>query len=86
MQVPMFIEVNKLALAKDSARGQGETVAGLAQLMGCNPANLGHAMQANYKQIFVDTNMQPAAIEAGINSMVQTHKTTACGVDNVAAQ
>lgn len=85
MQVPMFIEVNKLTLAKESARGQGETVAGLAQLMGCDAQSLGHAMQANYKQLFVDTSMQPAAIEAGINSMIQSNKAT-CGLNNVAAQ
>jgi len=86
MQVPMFIEVNKLSLAKDAARGQGETVAGLAQLMGCNAKNLGPAMQAHYKQLFVDTNMKPAAIEAGINNMITSNKAHACGISNVAAQ
>lgn len=78
-QVPMFIEINKAALAKDAARGEGETVAGLAQLMGCDAKNFGSALKSNYNQIFVDTNMQPAAIETGINSMISTNKAQACG-------
>jgi hypothetical protein len=86
MQVPMYIEINKLSLAKDAARGQGDTVSGLAQLLGCNAKNLGPAMQSHYKQIFVDTNMQPAAIEAGIHHIMTTNKAHACGMNNVAAQ
>lgn len=68
-QVPMFIEMNKEALAIDSARGQGETLAGLAQLMGCQTEAFGQAMKQNYNKIFVDTNMQPSAIEAGARSV-----------------
>ncbi|WP_291516498.1 DUF3015 family protein [Bdellovibrio sp. ArHS] len=69
-EVPAFIEVNKLALANDAARGQGETLAGLANLMGCKSSALAPAMKKNYNKIFVETNMQPAAIEANINAVV----------------
>ncbi len=76
--VPMFIEVNKVALAKDAARGEGETLAGLANLMGCNSKNLGPALKQNYKTIFVESKMDPSAIETGINQVVtQNHQ--ACG-------
>lgn len=78
-QVPAFIEVNKMALAIDAARGEGETLAGLAQLMGCNPSNFGPAMKANYNKLFIDTNMNPAAIETGVRSMVTSNKAQACG-------
>ena len=76
-EVPAFIEVNKVALANDAARGQGETLAGLANLMGCNSQAMGSAMKKNYNQIFVETNMQPAAIEANINQVVA--KNNVCG-------
>lgn len=76
--VPMFIEVNTLALAKDAARGEGETLAGLANLMGCNSKNLGSALKQNYNQIFVETQMNPAGVEAGINQVV-TKNSQACG-------
>lgn len=67
-QVPAFIEVNKVALATDAARGEGETLAGLAQLMGCSMDQLAPAMKANYNQIFVQSDMNPTSIEAGARS------------------
>jgi len=71
-QVPAYIEMNKVALAKEAARGEGETLAGLAQLMGCNAVTFAPAVKANYDQIFVETNMQPEAIETKV-------RTEACG-------
>lgn len=68
-QVPAFIEMNKEALAIESARGQGETLAGLAQLMGCQADAFGPAMKKNYDKIFVQSDMQPQAIEAGARSV-----------------
>jgi hypothetical protein len=79
MAVPAFIEVNKIALAKDAARGEGETLAGLAQLMGCNSKNLGTTLKSNYNKIFVDSHMQPSVIENSINNTVQSNKSVACG-------
>ncbi len=68
-QVPAFIEVNKVALATDSARGEGETLAGLAQLMGCSMNKFAPAMKANYNKIFVQSGMNPTSIEAGARSV-----------------
>ncbi len=78
-EVPLFIEVNRVALAKDAARGQGETLAGLAQLMGCQTETLGQAMKSNYDSIFVKTDMQPTAIRTGIENMVQKNHAKTCG-------
>jgi hypothetical protein len=77
--IPAFIEVNKVALAKDAARGEGETLAGLANLLGCNSKNLGQTLQSNYNKIFVETNMEPSDIEAGINNTISSNKSQACG-------
>lgn len=65
-QVPHFVEVNRFALAKEAARGGGETVSGLANLLGCDSGVLGKNMQKNYDQLFVDSNMEPAKIEQGV--------------------
>jgi hypothetical protein len=75
-QVPAYIELNKLALAKEAARGEGETLAGLAQLMGCQSASFGQSVKSNYNQIFVESNMQPMEIEARIKNVTQN----SCGV------
>lgn len=77
-EVPAFIEVNKVALANDAARGQGETLAGLASLMNCDVKAMSSTMKKNYNKIFVETNMQPAAIEANINQVVASNGI--CGV------
>ncbi|MCE3010335.1 MAG: DUF3015 domain-containing protein [Proteobacteria bacterium] len=77
--VPVFIEMNKAALAKDAARGQGETIANLANLLGCNSSALGQTLKSQYNNIFVETGMNPQAIEAGINSAISANKAQACG-------
>lgn len=48
-----FVETNRTALAKDIARGQGETINSLAQLAGCSePAAVGMSLQRQFDQIF----------------------------------
>ena len=78
-QVPMYIEVNRLVLAKEASRGQGDTVAGLAKLMGCNANTLGKTLQSNYDSIFVQTEMKAAGIQQQINSVISKDHAMACG-------
>lgn len=50
-----FIEANKVALANDIARGQGEALATLASLYKCgNVDKMGVTLKSNYKDIFSD--------------------------------
>ena len=51
-QASLFIAVNQEALKKDIARGQGETLAGLSQIMNCSDSTLGAKLQSNYGRIF----------------------------------
>ncbi len=78
--VPVYIEVNKIALAKDAARGEGETLAGLARLMGCDSKQFGSTLKSNYNKIFVESHMQPSVIQDSIVNSVQSDKQLACGV------
>ena len=56
-QAAMFIEGNRETLTKDAARGQGETVAGLASLLNCDDASVfGAGLQSNYEKIFSTKN------------------------------
>lgn len=70
--VPHYVEVNRYSLAKEAARGGGETVAGLAQLLRCDAQVLGKQLQQNYDNVFVKSNMEPSQIEASARR--------ACGV------
>ena len=65
-ELPLFVEVNQIALQKDAARGQGATVVSLAQLLGCSDSvQVGSALQKHYDQIFSDqANMSDAIVGA----------------------
>ncbi|HLT22133.1 MAG TPA: DUF3015 family protein [Bacteriovoracaceae bacterium] len=48
-----YVEANKVALANDIARGDGETIVGLSKVYGCeNAQNFGKDLKANYSSIF----------------------------------
>ncbi len=78
-EVPLFIEVNRVALASEAARGSGETLAGLASLMGCSSKSFGKALQSNYDRIFVSTDMNANGIRSEIYSVVNVNKAQNCG-------
>lgn len=77
--VPLFIEVNRFALQKESSRGQGETIASLASIMGCNSQNLGQAMRANYGPLFEETKMNTSGIQHKLENMIQADRKSVCG-------
>lgn len=58
-QAAVFIEANKEVVRKEAARGQGETVRTIANMLNCHGENqLGSEMKSNYEQYFgnnVDT-------------------------------
>lgn len=72
--LPHFIENNKDRISQDAARGSGETIKVLSQILECNPKEVGHVLKDNYKNIFVDTQMQPAGIEAKINNLISDNQ------------
>lgn len=68
-QMPMFVEANRVALAKDAARGEGETIASLSSVMGCDSsAQLGTVLQQNYEHVFSGDS---AAVIQNIRNVVK---------------
>lgn len=50
-----YIESNKVALKEDVARGNGETIVALSEVMGCQSSqNLGSALKANFRDVFAN--------------------------------
>jgi hypothetical protein len=47
-----FIQVNKVAIENDMARGQGETLTALSQVMECTNSHFSNSMKENYHQMF----------------------------------
>jgi hypothetical protein len=69
-QAAVFIEVNREILAKDAARGQGETIEGLASILGCDDsAALGQALQSNFDGVFAKENDSYGTTRAIINAI-----------------
>lgn len=67
-----FIEANKFALANDIARGEGETLAAVSTLYGCqNVSSVSSSMKADYAKIFDSANPTAEAIDAKISGYMK---------------
>ncbi len=54
-----YIEINKVSLKSDAARGNGETLSGLSTLLGCQNSGLFHSeVKTNYNAIFGQESAQ----------------------------
>ena len=74
-----FIETNREALAKDIARGQGETVKNLAALSGCSNASaVGSTLQKNFTNIFPAASTPSEQVADTIISTLRSEKALGC--------
>ena len=72
-QTEAYVEANKVALANDIARGNGETVVGLSKVYGCaNTTEFGRALKSNYSMIFPNTTANSKDITHSINTVAST--------------
>jgi hypothetical protein len=72
-QAEAYVEANKVALANDVARGNGETIVGLSKVYGCaNAMEFGQALKSNYSAIFASSNSPTAEITHNINTVAST--------------
>ncbi len=75
-----FVETNRQAMAKDIARGQGETIESLAQLAGCkDPAQVGMSLQSHYQTIFPDAGVTDTAVSTQVLDVLESDASLACG-------
>ena len=76
-QAQAFVEANKVALANDIARGNGETIVGLSKVYGCsNAENFGRDLKSKYSSIFSSSQSQAAEITKSITAVA----TESCGI------
>jgi hypothetical protein len=68
----VFIEANRVALANDIARGQGDTLASLTKMYGCkNLETVAPVLQSNYEQIFSNEKATAQEIGHNISSLIK---------------
>ncbi len=74
-----FIQANREAVAKDIARGQGETISNLTALAGCHDDKaVGAALQKDFAQIFPTEKVTDIQVSDSVVSMLQAHAELAC--------
>jgi len=71
----VFIKANRVSLANDIARGNGDTLASLSRMYGCsNHTAIGSSLQANYEVIFPSERVSAYEIQSKISNIIATEK------------
>jgi opacity protein-like surface antigen len=75
-----FIEGNREALAKDAARGGGETVTALSTIAGCKDAKaVGAALQKRFAQLFpAGANASAVQVSQNVTDDLRADRSLAC--------
>jgi hypothetical protein len=74
-----FVQANREAVAKDIARGSGETITSLATLAGCSDAAaVGATLQRNFKSIFPDEQVSDVTVSDAVVNTLQSHAELSC--------
>jgi hypothetical protein len=74
-----FVETNRVALAKDIARGRGETIDSLAKLAGCSASGaVGSSLQQRFDQIFTDASASDSQVSDNVIEALRSDASLAC--------
>jgi hypothetical protein len=74
-----FVETNRVALAKDIARGRGETIDGLSKLAGCQAPNaVGSSLQRRFDQIFSDAAASDSEVGDSVIEALRADSSLSC--------
>jgi hypothetical protein len=74
-----FVQANREAVAKDIARGSGETISSLSTLAGCSdPAAVGATLQKEFKRIFPNEQVSDVSVSDSVVNTLQSHSELSC--------
>jgi hypothetical protein len=74
-----FVQTNRSAMAKDIARGKGETISNLSALAGCRDSvAVGSKLQREFKTIFPNASVTDAQVSDKVVSVLQSEQSLAC--------
>jgi hypothetical protein len=75
----VFVEANREVLAKDISRGQGETIADLAAIAGCNnPEAVGSTLQSRFQTIFPSADVSSDHVTQTLIQTLKSDQSLAC--------
>ena len=73
----LYLESNKVALANDVSRGNGESLTTLAKLVGCGDTlEFRSTLQKNYTNLFPSTNVETSALSSSIQTIIHNEAST----------
>lgn len=76
----VFVQANRATLAKDIARGNGETIVSLTQLAGCqDPAAVGATLQKNFRTIFPNASVSDVTVSESVVVVLKSEQSLSCG-------
>jgi hypothetical protein len=76
----LFVASNREAVAKDIARGTGETIESVARLAGCKDSQaVGRALQQQFGAIVPAASTSDAEVGAGVVRVLKSEKQLGCG-------
>lgn len=74
-----FVETNRAVVAKDIARGRGETIATLTALAGCRDTrSVGSSLQKNFGRIFPDPAIADRDVARNVVSVLKSDGALSC--------
>ena len=74
-----FVQTNRATLAKDIARGNGETIVSLTHLAGCqDPAAVGAALQKNFGSIFPNASVSDVEVSESVVGVLKSEQSLSC--------
>src|SRR4051794_32473550 len=73
-----FVETNREALAKDIARGQGETISSLSSLAGCDGTAVGSTLQSEFNKIFTKSSLSDKEVSSNVVGVLKSHGELSC--------
>jgi hypothetical protein len=75
----VFVQTNRVALAKDIARGKGETINGLAELAACRDSSaVGTKLQKQFKTIFPNAQASDEQVSDSVVDALKNDPSLAC--------
>jgi hypothetical protein len=75
----VFVQTNRVALAKDISRGTGETIDGLTAIAGCADSKaVGTTLQRNFRSIFPNASVSSDQVTDSILSTLKSDRSLSC--------
>ena len=73
-KLEVYIDSNRVALANDIARGQGETLAGISLIMDCQSIDeVGGVLKTHYSEVFPSADVSADQVSSNVQNILKSN-------------